>query len=397
MFFKPAPQLLRDRSEGAHAKVTFVELFFDLVFVFTIIQLSHHLSHHFDIKTIVETFLLMLAIWIVWIYTTWSLNWLDPDTVHVRIMLYVVMLAGLILSTAIPDAFGDKGIFFGLAFAFIQVGRTLFITWATKERAPNNHRVFVLISIWLAISGLFWIIGGLVHPELRLTFWAIAVGIEFFSPMYGFWVPKLGKTGPRDWDISGAHMAERCGLFIIICLGESICVNGATFAKLDWDFANVAAFVISFALTVLMWWNYFHCGQYAGTKKIETSDNPGKVAMWAYHYSHIPIMVGVIMLAVACYMLFKHPLDMTDSNIATAFISSSLLFMIGCISFKRIVSGKIPISDIFGFIFVASSLLFYSKLNALTFAGFIMSVYFIMAVLEFKQAHKYHADTGLIP
>lgn len=397
MKFKSPVNLLRTRNPDEHAKVTFVELFFDLVFVFTIIQLSHSLSHHFDFHGIVQSFVLMLAVWIVWIYTTWHLNWLDPDTVHVRIMLYVVMLSGLMLSTAIPEAFAARGAVFGMAFAFIQLGRTLFIAWATNERAPKNYRVFKLISIWLAISGVFWIVGGFVDPHNRLLFWSIAVGIEFLSPMFGFWIPGIGRTGPRDWDISGAHMAERCGLFIIICLGESICVNGAAFSKLEWTVTNVSAFFISFVTTVLMWWNYFHCGQYAGTKRIENSDNPGKIAMWAYHYAHIPIVIGIILYAVASYFLLKHPLQITDMNTAIAYIGSAFLFLFGCIVFKRIVSGKIPVSDFFGLISIGLVYFVYPSVSSIIFAGLILVIFFVMAVLEFKQAHQYHAEFGVYP
>ena len=393
MKVKLSANLLRERKPNEHAKVTFVELFFDLVFVFTIIQLSHSLSHHFNLHGIVQTFILMLAVWLVWIYTTWHLNWLDPDKVLVRVMLYGVMFAGLLLSTAIPDAFAEKGLFFGIAFAFIQIGRTLFVTWATKKREPKIYRVFVLISLWLTFSGVFWVLGGLADPHDRLIYWAIAVGIEFFAPMCGFWVPGLGKTGPRDWDISGAHMAERCGLFIIICLGEGICVNGATFSKIPWTAINIGAFAVSFMITVLMWWNYFHCGQYAGTKRIENSDNPGKIAMWAYHFSHIPIVIGIIFFAVASYFLFKHPTEMTDAKTAVAFIVSGMLFIVGCICFKRIVSGKIPKSDIFGLVCVGLTGFFYSYFVSLAFAGIIMFIFLLMAILEFKQAYKFNTET----
>ncbi len=392
--FKSSNNLLRNRD--THAQVKFVELFFDLVFVFTIIQLSHSLSHHFDLHGALQSFVLMLAVWIVWIYTTWHLNWLDPDTVQVRIMLYVVMFAAMILSMAIPDAFGDKGIFFGAAFAFIQIGRTLFIVWATKDRLPVNHKSFVLILVWLIISGIFWLVGGLLDAHGRFLSWSAAVGIEFFAPMIGFWVPGIGKTGPRDWDISGAHMAERCGLFVIICLGESICVNGATLADLPWTATNLGVFTVSFALTVLMWWNYFHCGQYAGTHRIENSSNPGKIAMWAYHYAHIPIVMGIVLLAVACYLLFKHPVDLTDAKTAAAFIGSGTLFVSGCIIFKKIVSGKVPVSDISGLVGLVLLYVVYPKLNGLIFAGIMMLIFLAMAVLEFKSATKYHAEQGIV-
>src|SRR5262245_17089768 len=100
------------RSRGAHARVTNIELFFDLVFVYAVTQLPHALLHHLDPAGAGQTLLLFLAVWWVWIYTSWVTNWLDPDTAPVRAALFALMLAGLILSTAIPEAFEAKGLMF---------------------------------------------------------------------------------------------------------------------------------------------------------------------------------------------------------------------------------------------------------------------------------------------
>src|SRR5215510_4295539 len=99
--------LLRSRDHRAH--VTFVELFFDLVFVFAITQLSHSLLEHFTALGALQTTLLLMAVWWVWIYTSWVTNWLDPEKTPVRLMLFALMLAGLVLSTSIPQAFESKG------------------------------------------------------------------------------------------------------------------------------------------------------------------------------------------------------------------------------------------------------------------------------------------------
>ena len=109
MTFGARTCLLRDRKPHEHSKVTFVELFFDLVFVFAITQLSHYLLDHFSVAGVLQTALMLMAVWWVWIYTSWATNWLDPQTTPVRIALFALMLAGLVLSTSIPDAFGHAG------------------------------------------------------------------------------------------------------------------------------------------------------------------------------------------------------------------------------------------------------------------------------------------------
>src|SRR5262245_20563204 len=120
------PGLLRAREPGRHSPVTTFELFFDLVFVFAVTQLSHMLADHLTWQGAAHALMLMLAVWWAWIYTTWATNWCDPAHPAVRGMLVGVMFAGLILAAAIPEAFHSRGLVFALAFAAIQVGRTAF-------------------------------------------------------------------------------------------------------------------------------------------------------------------------------------------------------------------------------------------------------------------------------
>src|SRR5215207_8888129 len=108
--------LLRERKPHEHSKVTFVELFFDLIFVFAITQLSRYLLDHFTIAGVLQTALMLMAVWWVWIYTSWATNWLDPQTTPVRIVLFALMLLGLVLSTSIPEAFGTRAASFAAAY-----------------------------------------------------------------------------------------------------------------------------------------------------------------------------------------------------------------------------------------------------------------------------------------
>jgi low temperature requirement protein LtrA len=138
--------LMRERTPGSHHRVTYVELFFDLVFVFAITQISHTLLGHFTPLGVLETSILFLAVWWVWIYTSWITNWLDPDRTPVRVLLFVMMLAGLVLSTSIPKAFEERGLTFGVAFAAMQVGRTFFMFRAVPVDQQALRTNFVRIS-----------------------------------------------------------------------------------------------------------------------------------------------------------------------------------------------------------------------------------------------------------
>lgn len=146
-----ARHLLRNR-DGAHASVGFVELFFDLVFVFAVTQLSHTLLEHLTWLGALQAALLLGALWWAWIDTSWITNWLDLERPQVRIMLFALMGAGLIMSTSLPEAFGDKGLVFAAAFVSIQVGRGLFTLWAVRGDEVLR-RNFQRISIWAASGG----------------------------------------------------------------------------------------------------------------------------------------------------------------------------------------------------------------------------------------------------
>jgi low temperature requirement protein LtrA len=331
--------LFRSYAPHQHSRVTYAELFFDLVFVFAVTQISHTLLGRFTPLGAVQTTLLFLAVWWVWVYTSWVTNWLNPERTPVRILLFLLMLGGLVLSTSIPKAFESRGLWFAAAYAAMQVGRTLFLLASIPRTQPSIHRNAIRILVWLSTSAIFWIAGGLAEGHSRLLLWAVALGIEYLSPAARFWVPKLGASSIEDWTVEGGHIAERCAGFIIIALGESIVVTGATFADLSWTAETVTAFVSAFIGALAMWWIYFHKGAEAGSEQISNSSEPGRLARLAYTYLHMPIVAGIILSAVANELVLTHPADHSDLKTVISSIGGPLLFLIGTILFKHAIRG----------------------------------------------------------
>jgi low temperature requirement protein LtrA len=290
--FAARTSLLRNRAGHDGHRVGFVELFFDLVFVFAVTQLSHRLIADHSAGGLVETTLLFLAVWSLWINTTWVTNWLTPDGVPVRLLLFALMAAGLLLSTSLADAFGERALVFAGAFAAMQIGRDLFMLWALRHHNRANFRNFVRIIVWHAFACVFWL-GGAFAGEHRLAAWLIAVTIDSLSPAIAFWVPGLGRSTIADWDVSPAHMAERCGLFIIIALGEGVLLTGAAFASHAQTPIATAALLAAFVGSVLIWRIYFTAAEHGG-RRYEEVDDPGRLARLAYTYQHVPIVAGVI-------------------------------------------------------------------------------------------------------
>jgi low temperature requirement protein LtrA len=187
-----------------------------------------------------------------------------------------------VLSTSIPAAFEARGLWFAIAYAAMQVGKTIFLWVSTPPSRPRIRMNAIRIAAWLSMSAMFWIAGGVMEGQSRLVLWAIALVIEYISPAVRFWIPRYGASSVADWMIEGGHMAERCALFIIIALGESIVVIGATFAELTWTTENILAFVSAFIGSLAMWWIYFHVGAEAGSEQLSKSSEPGRLARLAY-------------------------------------------------------------------------------------------------------------------
>ncbi len=344
--------VLRPRRGHEDSRVTFVELFFDLVFVFAVTQLSHLLLAHLSLLGALQTTLLLMAVWWVWIFTSWVTNWLNPDRAPVRLMLFVLMLAGLVLSTSLPEAFDARGLTFAAAYVFMQVGRSLFMLWALRHRS-GNRRNFQRITVWLALAGGLWIAGGLVDHDARLALWASALFVEYLSPSVGFWTPRLGRSTTADWDIEGGHIAERCGLFIIIALGESVLVTGATFGALPWTPATVTAALAAFVGSVAMWWIYFNIGAERGSRLIAASADPGRLARLAYTYIHLPIVAGVIVAAVADELVLAHPAGHGSPQTIATVLGGPALYLAGNLLFKRATAERLPLSHLGGLVLLA--------------------------------------------
>jgi len=378
----PRGAMFRVLVPDRHARVTNAELFFDLVFVFAVTQLSHTLLHHFTPLGAVQVTLLFLAVWWVWVYTTWVTNWLDPDQTPVRILLFLLMLGGLILSTSIPAAFEGRGLWFAGAYATMQVGRTAFWLLATPRHQVLVRHNAIRILAWLSSSAVFWILGGFAEGETRLYLWMVALAIEYVAPAARFWTPGLGFSSMEAWAVEGGHMAERCAGFIIIALGEAVVVNGATFAELSWTPENFTAFLSALLGSIAMWWIYFHKGAEAGAEMISKSAESGRVARLAYTYLHMPIIGGIILAAVADELVLKHPGGHSDLRTVLTTVGGPLLFLVGTILFKFAIRGFLQLSHGAGIIALVLVGWFGRDLSPLSLSILTTAIMILVAVWE---------------
>jgi low temperature requirement protein LtrA len=321
-------------------RITAVELFFDLVFVFAITQLSHLVLDDLSVRGLLRAGFLLLVVWWAWINTTWLANWLDPGSTRVRLVLVAGALAALVLAAALPQAFEQHGLLFAGAYVSLQCGRNLCATLLV----PGDHHLrltFGRLLFWSVLAGTLWIAGGLADPSQRAVVWAAALAVDLLAPIVGYPTPGLGRSSTDDYDIDGGHFAERCQAFVIIALGESIVVTGATAARAGLTSSTVFALALAFLGSATLWWLYFDSVAENSRHDLAVSAQAGRLARDAYTYLHIPIVAGVIAVAVGDDLLLAHPGATLHGVGAAAVLGGPALFLVGESLFRLRMIGSV--------------------------------------------------------
>src|SRR3954454_4650947 len=191
--------------DGQEQHATTLELFYDLVFVFAITQVSHLLLAHLTWEGAGQAALVLLVVWWSWNYTTWVTNELDPDAIAVRLLLIGLMLASLVMAVAIPEAFGARGLLFAGAYVVIQVGRHTFLTFASARPGTLERTRASEILTWFAVAAVPWLAGGLAHGPARTGLWLVALPIDYAGPLFVSRVPGRPRLDHVAWQVDSGH------------------------------------------------------------------------------------------------------------------------------------------------------------------------------------------------
>ena len=329
---------LRPRGDGAAQGTTTVELFFDLVYVFAVTQLSHRILADLTVAGAARAAFLLLVVWWAWIYTTWMANWFDPASPAVRFVLTAVMLGSLVMAAALPEAFGDRGLLFAASYVALQVGRNA----AAARLLHRRHRlrdVFERLVVWSAAAGALWLAGAALDGDRRLVLWIPALALELAAPAAGYWLPRRGRAATTDYDIEGGHFTERCQTFIIIALGESIVVTGATASAAGLTATVVLCLVVAFVETAALWWLYFGTTAERARNAMSACEDPGRLARDAYTYLHLPIIAGIIATAVGNDLLIAGPHRAPEGVGLAMILGGPALFLLGESLFRWRMTG----------------------------------------------------------
>jgi low temperature requirement protein LtrA len=371
----------RGDAESSHA--TALELFYDLVFVFAVTQVSHLLLTHLTWEGAGQAALVLLVIWWAWNYTTWATNELDPNANAVRIMVIAVMLATLLMAVAIPRAFGSDAILFAGSYVAIQVGRHLFLAYVASEAGSLERRRAVRILAWFVAAGVFWIAGALADGAARTALWLVALAIDYSAPLVTFWIPGRPRVDPSAWTVQTGHFAERFQLFIIIALGESIVVTGATTSDLPHDATTLAAFGLAFLASAALWWLYFNYSARMAERRLELAEDRTLLARDAYTYLHVVMVAGIIVSAVGDEIVIAHPTDRLHGPELAAVVAGPAIYLAAQVLFRLRMARTLSVKRLAGAVACVAAAGVAALAPAIVVAGLIVAV--LAAIIGAEQ------------
>jgi low temperature requirement protein LtrA len=287
-----------ERQVESEQRVTALELFFDLVFVFAITQVTGFLADHSTWDGLLRGLFLLGALWWAWAAYAWLTNTLNPEEGAVRIAVFGSMAAMLIVSLATPNAFDVDGVVFGVAYFIVRALHL--VLYAIAGRGDPELLSAVLRILPSALLGAaLLVVAGFLDGPLRLAVWALALAIDYLWLLVG---------GMRGWRVSPEHFVERHGLIIIIALGESIVAIGVGAAGLPLDGGTIAAALLGIVVACALWWSYFDWVIYITQARLAdaTGTERAVLARDLYSYLHLPMVAGIILFALGMKTTLSH-------------------------------------------------------------------------------------------
>lgn len=317
--------------------VTFVELFFDLVFVFAVTQITARTASDLTVEGVLQSILVGWLIWWAWTQFTWTLNPADTTHIWVRVLTLAATAAAFVMAASVPRAFTSEAIWFALPYLVVRLLGLGLQVRVEMEREGADHAA---VYRWAGASlvGLALVLlGALVDPGLRSILWLGAIGADFAAATIA------GRAA--TWDLNPAHVAERHGLFVIIALGESLIVAGAAIAGAELAPGLVAAVGASIVIACLLWWTYFGWLSEALAHRFAAADprRLGPLARDAFSFAHFPLIGGIVGFAVAVEETVVHPDDPMTGPVLAALGVGVALFVASSALSLRTLGGPVLI------------------------------------------------------
>jgi low temperature requirement protein LtrA len=331
-------------------QATFLELFFDLAFVFALFQLSRGLLAHLGWSGVFQTAVLLFAVWSMWNYTAEINNRYDPARPVIHLLVIGSMFGALVLAAAVPEAFGTRGLVFAGAYVAVQVGRNLFLVAVTRG---GGRRLETRELFWFGVLALPWLAGAVVHGWARAVLWALAVAVDYTAPGLDWATPGLGRGHAAEFAISGEFVAERQRQFFIIGLGELILVTGFTVTSSGFGADRDAAVVLAFATTVLLWRVYIYRAGQVLSAAVAAAPDPFRFAIPAA-YAHPVMVAGLVGVSAGDALVITHPAGHIQPAWIAVILGGPALFLAGRAIFEYAVFSRVSPDRVIGVLVLAA-------------------------------------------
>jgi low temperature requirement protein LtrA len=322
------------RAAGPQA-VTFVELFFDLVFVFAVTQLTVLTAHDLTPDGILRSILLGWLIWWAWTQFTWTLN--PADTTHpvVRIVTLAATAVALVMAASVPRAFAEDALWFAAPYVLVRVLGLGLQVRVELERVGGNHMGVVTWAGFSSIGLVLVLVGAIVDPGLRPWVWLLAILADLLA------AARAGRN--TTWDLNPAHLSERHGAFVIIAIGESVIVAGTAVANDERSLALGAAAAAAILVASLLWWTYFGWLKDALEQRYAAapSERMGPLARDAFSLAHFPLIGGIVGFAVALEEIGAHPDEPASAAVLASLGVGVALFVASSAVSLRLCGGRL--------------------------------------------------------
>jgi low temperature requirement protein LtrA len=331
------------RDPESPRRVTLLELFFDLVYVVALSLISRGLVADLGWERAFQSLIMLMAMWWTWAITTLVTDLYDPQRSEIKLLIIAVMFGALLMTTAIPEAFGARGLVFAGTYVAIHLGRGLFLMPALRHQRETQRRA-ARIFIWFSVSAVPWLIGGtVVHGYARELLWALALAIDYVGFRLAYPVPGLGIVPDAQRNVTAEHLSERYQQFFIIALGDAILVTGTLFSLHHSETENIGAFTIAFGTTLLLWRIYVHKSGELLPHAISQSKQPSAFLNTA-PYTHLLLVAGVVTAAAGFDLVLLEPTGRTPPAWAAVILGGPAMFLAGRAAFEYEVFSRVSLS-----------------------------------------------------
>jgi low temperature requirement protein LtrA len=385
------------RSASTTRRVTLLELFFDLVYVVALALISRGLAEEINWHQAGQALILLAAVWWTWTITSLVTDLYDPERTEIKALVLAVMFGVLLMASAIPKAFGDRGLTFAGAYVAIHLGRGLFIIPAVRND-PQVQRRAARIFCWFALSAVPWIGGAFVSGDARMALWLLALGLDYLGLRLSYPVPGLGSVPAALFRLTAEHLAERYQQFYTIALGDAILVIGMAYTRNHSEFEDAVALLLAYATTLLLWRIYVHKAGELLPVAIKATRAPTRFLNTS-PYTHLLMVAGVVATAAGFELvLHTHTLPArTPPEWAAIMLGGPALFLVGRALFEREVFNRVSWSrpgGVVALLAVAPAILFLPALSASLAALLVLAG---VALVDLRHSRGHPPETPMPP